>query len=207
MEAYSSTTLTILILLNLLFLVSNIPTTLAATSSASNSVSTISYKTYIQTACNSTTYPRVCYSSLSPYASTIKGHPQKLCKTALSVAAKAARNASSTISNLSKLMALTRSEAAVIKDCIENVKDSIDELKQSLNEMGHLGACGSDCQLQISNIKTWVSAAITDESTCTDGLEEQKVSATVKNKISSSILNVARPTSNALSLFNSHYPY
>ncbi|KAG2711096.1 hypothetical protein I3760_04G061200 [Carya illinoinensis] len=204
MEAYS--TLTILILMNLLFLISNIPTTLAATS-ASSSVSTKSYTTYIQTACNSTTYPLVCYSSLSPYASKIKGNPQKLCITALSVAAKAARNASSTISKLSKQKGLTRSEAAVIKDCIENVKDSIDELKQSLNEMGHLGAGGSDVQFQISNIKTWVSAAITDVSTCTDGLEEQKVSATVKNKITRSILNVDRPTSNALSLINSHYSY
>lgn len=203
MEAY---TLTIL-LMNLLFLfmISSIPTTLAATSSASNSNSTITYKTYVQTACSSTTYPRVCYSSLSPYASKIKGNPQKLCKTALSVATNAARNASLTISMLSKQKGLTRSEAAVIKDCIDNVRDSVDELKKSLNELGNLGGGGSDVKFQISNIQTWVSAAITDDSTCTDELDEQKVSATVKNKISGSILNVARPTSNALSLVDSHY--
>ncbi|KAF5480272.1 hypothetical protein F2P56_001035 [Juglans regia] len=194
MEAY---TLTILFM-NLLLVLSNIHTTLAA-------VSTKNYKTHIKTVCSSTTYPQVCYGSLSPYASKIKANPQKLCNTALSVAIKAARSASSTISKLSKKKGLTRSEAAVIKDCVENIKDTVDELKHSLKEMGNLG--GSDVQVKIDNIKTWVSAAITDEGTCTDGFSGQRVSTTLRNKIRVIILNVARPTSNALSLINTLYSY
>jgi pectinesterase inhibitor-like protein len=158
-------------------------------------------RTYVKTACNSTTYPKICYNSLSPYASKIKGDPKKHCKTALSIALQAASNASTTVSNLQKQKTLTRYEAQVVKDCIENVKDSIDEIKQSLQAMDHLR--GSDKEFQLSNIKTWVSAALTDENTRTDGFEKgQKVSAAVKNKIRNSILTVARLTSNSLALIN-----
>ena len=94
---------------------------------------------------------------------------------------------------------------AIIKDCIENIKDSIDELKQSLNEMGHLGR--SNVKAQIYDIRTWVSAALTDENTCTDGFDGVSVSKTVKNTIRKSILSVATPTSNALSLISILYSY
>ncbi|KAB1210838.1 21 kDa protein [Morella rubra] len=188
------------IVLNLLFL-SYIHTTLAAT--ATSTVSTKNYDKYIKTACRRTTYSQVCYSSLSPYASKIKENPLKLCTAALSVSIKAAKNASSTIAKLSKQKGLTRREAAVIKDCIENTKDAIYELKESLDAMGHLR--GSDLKFQIADIKTWVSAALTDENTCTDGFDGQRLSAAVKNKVRNAILNVARTTSNALSLINSIY--
>lgn len=172
--------------------------TLLPISTASSSQT---YTTYIKTSCNSTLYQQLCYNSLSPYASKIKGDPKKLCKTALSIALQAASNASTTVSNLQKQKTLTSYEAQVVKDCIVNVKDSIDEINQSLQAMDHLN--GSDKEFQLSNIKTWVSAALTDENTCTDGFEKgQKVSAAVKNKIRNSILVVARLTSNALALIN-----
>lgn len=192
------------IVLTFLFL-SNLHTTLAATTTTTTTTtsSTKKYTSYIKTACSSTTYPKLCYNSLSPYASKIKANPQKLCNAALTVAIKAARNASSTISGLSKQKGLTQNEVGIIQDCIENIRDAIDELKQSINEMGNLGA--SDVKLQIDDIKTWVSAAITDEDTCTDGFDEQKVSTDVKNKIRKSILSVAMPTSNALSIIDSLY--
>ena len=60
---------------------------------------------------------------------------------------------------------------------------------------------------QIYDIKTWVSAALTDENTCTDGFDGVSVSKTVKNTIRKSILSVATPTSNALSLISILYSY
>lgn len=89
----------------------------------------------------------------------------------------------------------------MVKDCIENIKDSVDELKQSVTAMTNLG--GADIQYQLDDIKTWVSASLTDEDTCTEGFDEQKVSTTVKNTINKSIVTVARLASNALSLIDS----
>ncbi|XP_075648091.1 pectinesterase inhibitor 4-like [Castanea sativa] len=204
MEAYRPYTISyayhaLTILVSLLFL-SNFHTTLASTPSTT----TENYKTYIKTACHSTTYPTEYNNDLLPFASKIEANPQKLCKSALSVSLKAAKNCSSTISKLSKNQGLTKSEVAIIKDCIVNVKDSIDQLNQSLSAMEKLGS--SNVKAQIDNIKTWVSAALTDETTCTDGFAGMTVSNTVKNTISNSILSVSKRISNALALINRFYP-
>ncbi|XP_004309057.1 PREDICTED: 21 kDa protein-like [Fragaria vesca subsp. vesca] len=169
--------------------------TTTATSSSSRT-----YKTYVKTACNSTTYPQICYKSLSSYATSIKSNPQKLCSYALSVTLKAAKTSASTVSKLAKKKGITKAEAGVVGACIETIKDSVDELKQSVTAMKNLG--GADMQYQLDNIKTWVSASLTDEDTCTDGFDEQKVSTAVKNTIRKSILTVARLASNALSLID-----
>ncbi|KAG2708916.1 hypothetical protein I3760_05G215400 [Carya illinoinensis] len=188
-------------LLYLLFAISTLRMTALATTSPSNNIHT--YENYIKTSCNSTTYPALCYKSLSPYAFNIKENPHHLRKTALSRTLKAARNASFTVKRLSRQMAgLTpRLEAAVIKDCIVTMENSLDELKQSLNAMKHLNESNEEVQLE--NIKTWVSAALIDEHTCMDGFEEGGwVSAAVKNKISNSVVKIAWLTSNALCLIN-----
>ncbi|KAF5480271.1 hypothetical protein F2P56_001034 [Juglans regia] len=184
----------------LTLLLSIINSHLSLASAATSTSSTQTYKTYIKTTCNSTLYPKVCYKSLSYHASEIKTDPLKLCNAALEVALEAAQNTSSTVSKISKQTGLLSTETAVIEDCIDNVKDSIYELRDSQNAMGQLG--GSNAEFQIDNVKTWVSAAITDENTCLDGLDEMKVNTTVKKKIRKSILNLCKMTSNALALIN-----
>jgi pectinesterase inhibitor-like protein len=186
----------LMILFTLVFISTLQAAAIAATSSSQT------YKTYIGKACNSTTYPELCNSSLSPYASKIKGNPQKLCKAALSIAIKATRNASSTISKLLKQKEFTSFETSILEDCVTNTKDSIDELKQSLDAVRHLN--GSYKESQVENMKTWVSAALTDDNTCTDGYDDgqDQVSETLKNRINDIILKIARLTSNVLSLIN-----
>lgn len=93
---------------------------------------------------------------------------------------------------------LSTAEAAVINDCVDNVKDSIHELQDSMDSMGQLG--GSVVEFQIESIKTWVSAALTDENTCTDGFDGKKVNAAVKENIRTYIRTLAKLTSNALAL-------
>ena len=168
---------------------------------ATTSYSNQTYGAYIKKACSSTTYPQECYKSLLPYAFKIKENPQKLRKVSLSVTLNAVHNASSMVSKLLKQNGLTHIEAATIKDCIVNIKDSIDELKQSLGEMNLLS--GLDKEFHIANIKTWLSAALTDENTCTDGFEGEVIDKIVKQKITNIVLKIARLTSNSLSLINS----
>jgi len=171
----------------------------------SNSTNTNDFKTYIRNSCNSTTYPYICYKSLSPYASKIEADPLKLCNTSLSVALNAARDASSAISKLlnnddNKLSSIGEE---VVQDCFGNVKDSIEQLQDSLDAMAHLDA-DFDREFQISNIKTWVSSAITNDQTCYDGFDDMNVDSTLGDKIRRRVLNVARKTSNALYFINNN---
>ncbi|KAL6321899.1 hypothetical protein AAG906_035608 [Vitis piasezkii] len=141
------------------------------TSSANTSTTSLTIsKQFIKTSCNSTTYPGVCYKSLSSYAAKVQTSPLKLANVALT-------------------------------DCVEDFGDCIDELQQSLQEFKSLGG-GKNVAFQMANIKTWVSAALTDEYTCSDGFEGQKVSSSLQQQIKNYISNVAKITSNALALIN-----
>ena len=83
---------------------------------------------------------------------------------------------------------------------MDGVGDSVDELKQSMEAMEHRGKFGVGFQL--NSIQTWVSAALTDDSTCMDGFSGDSMNGDVKTAVRSHVLNVAHPTSNALAFIN-----
>jgi pectinesterase inhibitor-like protein len=91
----------------------------------------------------------------------------------------------------------------VVQDCFSNLEDSIEQLQDSLDAMINLDS-DFDREFQISNIKTWVSSAITNDQTCYDGFDEMNVDSTLRDKIRSKVLNVARKTSNALYFINNN---
>ncbi|KAF2316831.1 hypothetical protein GH714_042172 [Hevea brasiliensis] len=56
--------------------------------------------------------------------------------------------------------------AAALHDCFSNFGDAVDEIRGSLKQMRQLGAAGSSAEalrFQMSNVQTWMSAALTDE--------------------------------------------
>ncbi|XP_057451198.1 21 kDa protein-like [Lotus japonicus] len=160
---------------------------------------TKTYINYIKTSCSSTTYPSTCYRSLHPYALKIEANPLKLCNVSLSLALSSAYRATNTVSKLLKHNDdLAHTTEQVVEDCFENLKESIGELQDSLAAMGNLN--GFDKGFQVSNIKTWVSAAMTDGQTCSD--EENYMDGAVRDKIRKNVLKVLRITSNALYFIN-----
>ncbi|XP_006362122.1 21 kDa protein-like [Solanum tuberosum] len=169
---------------------------LSQTATAANEA----YTNFIKTKCNVTTYISLCQKTLIPYASSVKTNSTKLCKAALDVTIKGAKNTSTTVSTLKKQKGITRIEASIIKDCIEDVKDAVYELKQAVDAMGHLG--DKDKEFQLANAKTYASSVITDADSCTDGFSGRKVNPTVKKMINSSMANITKLASNALALIN-----
>ncbi|CAH2077998.1 unnamed protein product [Thlaspi arvense] len=182
---------------------SSIPKT-AATPPASYQ----NYKTFVKTACNSTTYPTMCFKLLSPYCSTIKSDPIKLCTTYLSLNVKAATKATSVVSNLlKKAKAASSPEVPTLKDCVDEMKDTVDELKQAMAEMKNLKGGGISKEEHLKNVNTWVSSALTDEGTCTDGFEEGKVNVETKKKVKKAVTDLSRITSNTLALITNYLRY
>ncbi|MCD9646122.1 hypothetical protein HAX54_035674 [Datura stramonium] len=161
------------------------------------------YTNFVKTKCNTTTYSSLCQKTLIPYASSVKTNSTKLCKAALDVTIKGAKNASLTVSALKKQKGITRTEASIIKDCIEDVKDAVYELKLAVEAMGHLS--DEDKEFQLSNAKTYASAVITDADSCTDGFSGRKVNPAVKKMINSCMANITKLASNALALINHLY--
>ncbi|KAL9240388.1 hypothetical protein vseg_014613 [Gypsophila vaccaria] len=158
---------------------------------------------FIRASCKATRYPTLCYDSLSKYASTIQTSPRLLAKTALLITRDAARSTYSLMSKLSDTNMTRPGEDGPMKDCLELLSDAIDELTNSMAEMDQV-MDDRNCRFHLSNIQTWASAALTDESTCTDGIvmrtENTKDITMVRNMID----DLEERTSNALSLINSY---
>ncbi|PWA83483.1 pectinesterase inhibitor domain-containing protein [Artemisia annua] len=154
---------------------------------------------FIRTSCGLTTYPTLCFNSLSSKAGAIQTSPKLLAQTALSVSLDTTITTSSSMVKLSKVHGMTPRQVAAMKDCMELLSDSVYQMKKSLKEMNQPSS--KDFGLVMSDIQTWVSSALTDEDTCSEGFANDPK---MKNVVRGKIVNVVHLTSNALGLINSY---
>ncbi|KAM7255921.1 hypothetical protein ACFE04_011662 [Oxalis oulophora] len=158
---------------------------------------------FIKSSCRVTRYPTLCVNSLSAYSSLIKQSNQQLTQTALTVSLTRSNSASSFISKLVKVKGLKPKEYRALKDCVENMSDSVDRLNQSVKEFNQLRrATRQEFVWHMSNVQTWVSAALTDDDTCLDGFAGRSMNGNVKNAVRKRVVDVFQVTSNALALVN-----
>ncbi|KAK9724481.1 hypothetical protein RND81_05G075800 [Saponaria officinalis] len=195
----TSTSRNLLILLTILTITSKITHTLAI---QRTTTTTTIYTNFIKTSCKATTYPDLCYNSLLTHASDIQTSPQLLANVALSVTLDTARTTFASISTMSKGLGVRPREAGPMRDCLEVLDDTIDQLRNSITEMGELKDC-KNFRMLISDVQTWVSAALTNEGTCMDGFGGKYMDGSLKTKIRSKIMVICHLTSNSLALINS----
>ncbi|KAM1126568.1 hypothetical protein ACFX2I_041814 [Malus domestica] len=155
---------------------------------------------FMKTSCSATTYPKLCLASLSSHAGAIQTSPKLMACAALNVTLASAKSTSTMMSKLSHSHGMEPKEVGAMRDCVEELSDSVYELKRSIAEMGSFKS--SDFQLMISDVQTWVSAALTDETTCSDGFEENGMNGKLKTIVGGRIVKIAQLTSNALALIN-----
>ncbi|XVF08440.1 hypothetical protein REPUB_Repub07fG0003900 [Reevesia pubescens] len=175
---------------------------LAFSSSAGRQIAPQTSTEFIRTSCSSTTYPKLCFESLSTHASLIQTSPQLLAHSALNVTLSTAKSISTMMATLSKSHGLKPREVEAMQDCVEELSDTIDELRSSISEMGQIK--GSNFGLMINDIQTWVCAALTDENTCSDGFQGKNMNGNVKTAVRTKIVTIAHLTSNALALINNY---
>ncbi|CAN1159033.1 Pectinesterase inhibitor 10 [Linum perenne] len=159
------------------------------------------YYDFIKSSCGVTRYPDLCYSTLSPYAATVRSNSTQLVNAALQVTLNDAVSACNAVRNISKT--LKPKEAGAVMDCVANMKDTVDELKDTVDElkdsmdMMKSGMDDPDFAMEVRNLQTWVSAALTDEDMCMEGIEEGGgvVNGKVKDVIQGRVVRVAQLTS------------
>ncbi|XP_059666978.1 21 kDa protein-like [Cornus florida] len=176
---------------------------LSGTAEPASSTAAASSLNFIKASCSATRYPALCVKSLSNYASAIQKSPRQLAQTALNVSLTRAESTRKFVTKLTKFKGLKSREYAAIRDCLEEIGDSVDRLSKSIGELKHMGkAHGPDFLWHMSNVETWVSAALTDESTCMDGFAGRALDGRIKTSIRAWVTHVAQVTSNALALVN-----
>ncbi|TXG62673.1 hypothetical protein EZV62_009667 [Acer yangbiense] len=163
---------------------------------------------YLEASCRSTRYPVLCVQCLSGYVNkTGLQSPQQLAQLALSVSLNKALYTRAYLLKVAKeLKKIKAKEYQMVQDCTEQINSGIDQLSQSIEELRRLNqeeAFSDQSFWHISNVETWVSAALTDATTCVDQFPVRnmsKLKATIKGKV----LNMVQVTSNALALFHQY---
>ncbi|GLJ13673.1 hypothetical protein SUGI_0217900 [Cryptomeria japonica] len=157
---------------------------------------------FIKSSCNVTRYPDVCVKSLRPYAAALraKQSQSELVKAAVKVSLVYAQNSTAWTVTLSRTSrSLSKTERSALKDCVQNFGDTSDQIRQSLTELKHLKR--GTFKFQMSNVQTWMSAALTNEDSCLDGFRYDQ-NGRVKVLVQGRVQNSEKLISNALALVN-----
>eukprot|EP00249_Psilotum_nudum_P001899 c14646_g1_i1 orf=52-777(+) len=125
----------------------------------------------IAAACNVTLYPALCIRSLSSYRGALSANPPGLVAISALVALRDVNRTYHIALSLSKGKG-GRQEIAAVTDCVELMDDARDQLKLAASRLHNLDL--KRAQMQLRDVQTWVSAALTYETTCSDGFEGMK---------------------------------
>ncbi|KAL6189882.1 hypothetical protein ACLB2K_036283 [Fragaria x ananassa] len=87
---------------------------------------------------NTTIYPDLCYSSLSPFTNNVQSNLTRLAKAAIAVSLRSSRHTMILLTSLSA-QADPR-VAGALRDCFSNFGDAFEEIRESLDQMKTLGS-------------------------------------------------------------------
>ncbi|XP_072992038.1 21 kDa protein-like [Typha latifolia] len=203
----ATTAVTSFVLFSLLLVLASVSAvTLSPPSSSSSSDADAGSNSteFILACCRRTRYPRLCFASLSSSSGKVGRDPVRLARTAADVALSRIQSLSLRLAALRREAAAAGGrEAAALRDCCDMMGDAADLAQRSSRELGGLeGAVGPEVAWRVGNAQTWLSAAMTDEDTCSDGFEGVSGLGGVKGEVSARVERVKRFTSNALALVN-----
>lgn len=170
------------------------------------SISATNNSEFIRTNCQATLYPELCYRSLQRHAMKIQKDPALLARAAIGVSLNRAKRMANYVSNLTQEADNGATEprtASALQDCFSVFGDAVEQIRDSLKQMLKLDGSGESLRFQMSNVQTYMSAALTNEDTCTDGFEEVN-DGPMKKDVCDRTVKVKQVTSNALALVNSY---
>ncbi|KAJ6703625.1 PECTINESTERASE [Salix viminalis] len=117
--------------------------------------------------CDVTQNPSSCFTSISSLNISTKPDPEVIFKLSLNVSITELKHLSSSFTSLHDV-----NSQAAMRDCVGLSDDSLGKLNDSLLAM-EVGPGEKMLTLEkVKDIQTWISAAMTDQDTCIDGLEE-----------------------------------
>ncbi|RZC85874.1 hypothetical protein C5167_026545 [Papaver somniferum] len=145
--------------------------------------------------CENTLHVESCESLLLSIENVHEKSPKEVFDIAVEFAVAQAHAARTQAQSI-KPMVLTSEKISstislpAVDDCMELLDDSVrrlDDVKTSSNS---------------DDVRTWLSTALTNQETCLDALETEKVSSPYKNMMETNARNVSKLVSNSLALYN-----
>ncbi|MBA0593607.1 hypothetical protein Gorai_010542, partial [Gossypium raimondii] len=152
----------------------------------------------ISKTCSRTRFPNLCVNSLLEFPGSLTANEQDLVHISFNM----------TLQHFSKALYLANSISFVqmdprvrsaYDDCLELLDDSVDALSRSLSSIIPSQDGGNNGGGSPQDVMTWLSAALTNHDTCTEGFDG--VSGTVKDQVTDKLKDLSELVSNCLSIF------
>ncbi|CAN8254910.1 unnamed protein product [Cochlearia groenlandica] len=126
----------------------------------------------IKSICSLTQYPETCFEALSSSSSPSlnESDPESILELSIRLASEKASSLSLSFRSIDDIP-----EEAAVGDCVKLYVDAVSQLNDSMSEIATAKKKDGENWLTedvVGDVKTWISAAMTDGETCSDGLEE-----------------------------------
>ncbi|KAG7595157.1 Invertase/pectin methylesterase inhibitor domain superfamily [Arabidopsis thaliana x Arabidopsis arenosa] len=173
--------------------------------STPSSPSELTPSTSLKAICSVTRFPESCISSISKLPSSNTTDPETLFKLSLKVIIDELDSISDLPEKLSKETEDERIKSA-LRVCGDLIEDALDRLNDTVSAIDDEGKKKTLSSSKIEDLKTWLSATVTDHDTCFDTLDELKqnkteyANSTITQNLKSAMSRSTEFTSNSLAI-------
>lgn len=155
----------------------------------------------VKKACIATLYPSLCFTVLASVPSsdnftTFHHFLEKTINQTLKYVASTHQN----ITGLSTRLVLNLQETNALKDCLEMLEQTLYELREAFEDLHAYPASRGYFHGSNGNLKTLLSAAMTNQNTCIDGFSElEEVDSEYQKGLKGHLQHLLTPANNLMS--------
>ncbi|KAK6914619.1 Pectinesterase, catalytic [Dillenia turbinata] len=160
--------------------------------------------TIVKSSCSSTLYPDLCYSAIAESGEAAGDKPiltqKDVIEKSLNLTTTAVEHNYFAVEKIIKANThLSKREKTALHDCLETIDETLDELRKAKDDIDRYPNKKSLKQ-HADDLKTLMSAAMTNQETCLDGFSHKEADKKVRQALLNGEVHVYRMCSNALAM-------
>ncbi|KAL4584487.1 hypothetical protein LXL04_009089 [Taraxacum kok-saghyz] len=158
--------------------------------------------TIVKSACSSTFYPDLCYSTVTshPEVTTKVKNIKNVIELAVNITVTAVEKSYFQIKKLTTRKGLTKREITAVHDCHQMISETLHELLDVIKELEDYYQTKKSLRQHANDLKTLMSSAITNQETCFDGFSHDGADKKVRKELDKGERRVEKMCSNALAM-------
>ncbi|GAA0168153.1 esterase [Lithospermum erythrorhizon] len=154
----------------------------------------------LKSSCESTLYPDLCYSALANSPIIKKVTSQKdVIEVSLNITIAVVQKNYFVIEKILKKKKLTKREKGALHDCLESIDETLDELHKAVEDL-EFYPNKKTLKQHADDLKTLLSAAMTNPETCIDGFSHDGADNDVRQALLAGQEHIGKMCSNALAM-------
>lgn len=157
----------------------------------------------VKSACSSTLYPELCFSAISsePGFTEKVSSRRDVIELSINITARAVEHNFFTVEKImaTRKGSLTEREKTALHDCLETIDETLDELHTAGEDL-KVYPNKKTLYQHADDLKTLISAAITNQVTCLDGFSHDGADKKIRKALEAGQVHVEHMCSNALAM-------